>query len=64
MASLFGHALVAYTAMINQNGKFLQLTLELKFSASFINPKNYPFFKEFFTQTVEKQSEKVVLKRI
>ncbi|WP_047548016.1 DUF3858 domain-containing protein [Psychroserpens sp. Hel_I_66] len=50
--------------LINQNGRFLQLVIELKINTSFINPENYKFFKSFFAQAIEKESEKIVLKRI
>ncbi|WP_040281208.1 DUF3857 domain-containing protein [Psychroserpens damuponensis] len=50
--------------MINQNGRFLQVNVELNINSSFILSENYAFFKEFFAQALEKQTEKIVLKKI
>ena len=50
--------------IINQNGRFLQVSMELNINTSFILPENYTFFKQFFTQIIEKESEKIVLKKI
>jgi hypothetical protein len=50
--------------LINQNGRFLQIILELNINTSFILSENYTFFKQFFTQAIEKESEKIVLKKI
>jgi hypothetical protein len=50
--------------LINQNGRFLQVSMELNINTSFILPENYKFFKQFFTQIIEKESEKIVLKKI
>ena len=50
--------------LINQNGRFLQVNLELNINTSIILPQNYTFFKQFFAQVVEKESEKIVLKKI
>lgn len=49
---------------INQNGRFLQINIELNINTSFILPDNYTFFKQFFAQVVEKETEKIVLKKI
>lgn len=54
----------SFTYMINRNGKFLKLTTELEISTSFINPQNYAYFKAFFAESVEKQNEKIVLKKL
>nr|WP_321225339.1 hypothetical protein [uncultured Psychroserpens sp.] len=50
--------------LINQNGRFLQINVELNINSSFILAENYTFFKQFFVQAIEKESEKIVLKPI
>jgi hypothetical protein len=50
--------------LVNQNGRFLQVNVELNINVSLILPQNYTFFKQFFAQVVEKESEKIVLKKI
>jgi hypothetical protein len=50
--------------LVNQNGRFLQVNVELNINASLILPENYTFFKQFFAQAMEKESEKIVLKKI
>ena len=54
----------SFTYMINRNGKFLKLTTELEIATTFINPQNYTYFKAFFAESVEKQNEKIVLKKL
>lgn len=49
--------------LINQNGRYLQVSIELNINTSFILSENYTFFKEFFAQAIEKQTEKIVLKK-
>ncbi|MEM5565956.1 DUF3858 domain-containing protein [Psychroserpens sp. AS72] len=50
--------------LINQNGRFLQVNVELNINSSFILSENYAYFKEFIAQALEKQTEKIVLKKI
>jgi hypothetical protein len=50
--------------LVNQNRRFLQVNVELNINTSIILPQNYTFFKQFFAQVVEKESEKIVLKKI
>jgi hypothetical protein len=50
--------------VIKENGKFLQLSVQLDINTSFINPKDYHVFKEFFNNVVNKQAEQIVLKKI
>ena len=50
--------------LVNQNDKFIQVNVELKMNTSSILPQNYTFFKQFFAQIIEKESEKIVLKKI
>ena len=50
--------------IIKQNGKFLQLSIEMNLGKSLINPNDYVVFKQFFNKVVEKQAEQVVLKKV
>ena len=50
--------------LVNQNGRFLQVNVELNINTSFILSENYTFFKQFFAQAIEKESEKIVLKKM
>ena len=53
-----------FTYLANVNGSFLQLTVSLNLKTSLILARDYELFKEFYTKVVEKQSEKIVLKKI
>ncbi|WP_111685269.1 DUF3857 domain-containing protein [Winogradskyella tangerina] len=50
--------------VIKENGKFLQLSIELNLGNSLINPSDYGVFKQFFNKVVEKQAEQIVLKKV
>ena len=50
--------------LINQNGRYLQVSIELNINTSFVLSENYAFFKQFLSQSIEKQTEKIVLKKI
>lgn len=47
-----------------QNGNMLQFMITFDLSQSFILPAEYADFKEFYQQITEKQTEKIVLKKI
>nr|WP_235989379.1 DUF3857 domain-containing protein [Psychroserpens algicola] len=53
-----------FTYLIQQNGSFLQLTVSLNMKTSIILAQDYETFKEFYSKVIEKQSEKIVLKKI
>jgi len=53
-----------FTYLANVNGRFLQLTVSLNINTSLILAQDYELFKEFYTKIIEKQSEKIVLKKI
>jgi len=53
-----------FTYLAKQNGSFLQLTISLNMKTSIILAQDYATFKNFYTRIVEKQSEKIVLKKI
>jgi len=50
--------------LIKENGKFLQLSIELNLENSLILSKDYSGFKQFFNKLVEKQAEQIVLKKM
>ncbi len=49
---------------IMKNGNMISLSSVLDINTSIVSPDRYSILKEFFRQIVEKQSEKVVLKKI
>lgn len=53
-----------FTYLAQKNGAYVQLTVALNVTASFILAEDYPSFKDFYTKITEKQSEKIVLKKI
>lgn len=54
----------SFKYIIKQSGNFLQLNVDLDMKTSRILSDDYPFFKEFFSKVVEKESEQIVLKKI
>ncbi|WP_439151577.1 transglutaminase domain-containing protein [Winogradskyella sp.] len=54
-----GEAKFVYVA--KENGKYLQFSVSLELNNTFIEPKDYKGFKDFFAKTVEKQAEQIVL---
>ncbi len=53
-----------FTYLVKENGKFLQLTVSLNMKTSIILAQDYKVFKDFYSRVTEKQSEKIVLKKI
>lgn len=53
----------SYTYLIKENGEVLQLVANFKLNTSIIVPQKYPDFKKFFQMYLDKQSEKIVLKK-
>ncbi|MCK8480844.1 DUF3857 domain-containing protein [Psychroserpens algicola] len=53
-----------FTYLAKQNGSFLQLTVSLNMKTSIILAQDYETFKGFYSKVIEKQSEKIVLKKI
>jgi hypothetical protein len=53
-----------FTYLVQQNGSFLQLTVSLNMKTSLILAQDYEVFKGFYSRVIEKQSEKIVLKKI
>jgi hypothetical protein len=47
-----------------QNGNYLQFTVSLDINTTLILPESYEQYKKFYQMMVEKQTEKVVLKKI
>ena len=47
-----------------QNGKMLQFMITFDLNQSFILPTEYADFKQFYQLMTEKQTEKIVLKKI
>ncbi len=52
-----------FTYLAQQNGAYLQLTIALNVTTAIILPQDYQNFKQFFSRIIEKQSEKIVLKK-
>jgi hypothetical protein len=63
-ASEFNTGSGKFSYIIKENGNYLQLTVNLDLNMTLILPKNYESFKKFNKQMIEKQTEKVVLKKI
>nr|WP_321235870.1 DUF3857 domain-containing protein [uncultured Psychroserpens sp.] len=53
-----------FTFLAKENGSFLQLTVSLNMKTSIILAQDYEVFKGFYSKVIEKQSEKIVLKKI
>ncbi|OUS00459.1 hypothetical protein A9Q86_10835 [Flavobacteriales bacterium 33_180_T64] len=53
-----------FTYLAKENGSFLQLTVILNLNSPIILAQDYEPFKSFYTRVIEKQSEKIVLKKI
>ncbi|WP_250434864.1 transglutaminase domain-containing protein [Hanstruepera flava] len=53
-----------FTYLARENGKMLQFTINLDMNKTLILPENYPEFKRFFELMIEKETEKIVLKKV
>ncbi|MGR7812360.1 transglutaminase domain-containing protein [Lacinutrix undariae] len=53
-----------FSYIIKENGKYLQLTVNIDFNTSLVQPADYDAFKAFYTLITTKESEKVVLTKI
>ncbi|MFL0354261.1 DUF3858 domain-containing protein [Xanthomarina sp. GH4-25] len=53
-----------FTYLIRENGSMLQLVITLNLNNTLILPTNYEQFKQFFELVVNKQAEKIVLKKV
>lgn len=53
-----------FTYLARENGKMLQFTISLDMNNTLILPKNYAEFKKFFEMMIEKETEKLVLKKV
>jgi hypothetical protein len=53
-----------FTYLAKANGAFIQLTVTLNIKTSIILAEDYEVFKGFYSKIVEKESEKIVLKKI
>ncbi|WP_223034819.1 DUF3857 domain-containing protein [Hanstruepera marina] len=53
-----------FTYLARENGKMLQFTISLDMNRTLILPENYPDFKKFFELMIEKETEKIVLKKV
>ncbi len=52
-----------FTYLIRENGSMLQMIITLDLNNTLILPENYEQFKQFFELLVNKQAEKIVLKK-
>ncbi|WP_460219900.1 DUF3857 domain-containing protein [Psychroserpens sp. MEBiC05023] len=53
-----------FTFLAKENGSFLQLTVALNMKSPIILASDYEVFKGFYSRVIEKQSEKIVLKKL
>lgn len=53
-----------FTYLGTQNGNYLQFIISMQFNRSLILADDYEVFKEFYQRSLEKQSERVVLKKV
>ncbi|OIQ28760.1 MAG: hypothetical protein BM564_08300 [Bacteroidetes bacterium MedPE-SWsnd-G2] len=53
-----------YTYVIKENGKYLQLKFDVNLNTTFVLPKDYSGLKEFFKVMIDKELEKIVLKKV
>ncbi|WP_299125080.1 hypothetical protein [uncultured Winogradskyella sp.] len=60
-ALVFMDASIKFSYIIKQNGKYLQLKVDLDINNPMIQAKDYKAFKSFFSKIVEKQGEQVIL---
>jgi hypothetical protein len=60
-ALAFMDANIKFSYIIKQNGKYLQLKVDLDINNPMIQAKDYKAFKAFFSKIVEKQGEQVIL---
>lgn len=60
----FNNGAAKLTYVVRQNGKYLQLLVNFDLNTTLVLPEDYENFKSFFKSSVEKQNEKVVLKKI
>jgi hypothetical protein len=52
---------VKFEYIINENGKYLSLKVNLEINNTIISPADYKGFKVFYSKIVEKQAEQIVL---
>ncbi|WP_225036879.1 transglutaminase domain-containing protein [Winogradskyella sp. SM1960] len=60
----FKDANVTFSYLLQQNGTFIQLKVELDIVTPMILPSDYKAFKDFYSKIVEKQTEKIVLTKV
>ncbi|WP_323788402.1 DUF3857 and transglutaminase domain-containing protein [Psychroserpens sp.] len=53
-----------FTYLVNENGRFLQLTINFEMKTSLVLSNDYEIFKNFYTSIIETQAEKIMLKKI
>ncbi|GGG32774.1 DUF3857 domain-containing protein [Bizionia arctica] len=53
-----------FTYLIKENGAMLQLVITLDLNNTLILPPNYEQFKQFFELLVNKQAEKIILRKV
>ena len=53
-----------FTYLARQNGNMLQFTISLDLNKTLVLPSDYEQYKKFYQLMIEKQTEKVVLKKI
>lgn len=53
-----------YSYTISSSGNQIQLLLEFNINASIVPPDDYQTIKEFYKLLIEKQNEKIILKKV
>lgn len=60
----FNNGAAKFNYVIKENGKFLQVVVNFDLNTTLVLPEDYNYFKQFYKTSLEKQNEKVVLKKI
>ena len=54
----------SFSLTASASGNIIQITINQSVNASIVPAQDYDILKEFFKTTIEKQNEKIVLKKI
>ncbi|MDP5077014.1 MAG: hypothetical protein NWQ19_02915, partial [Nonlabens sp.] len=64
LKSTFNNTQGAYTYLVEQKNDMIHLNISFDISQYIISPLDYKLFKEFFTAMIDKENEKIVLKKV
>lgn len=54
----------SFSFNINSTGNKLQVLCTFDINHAIVGPEDYPMLRSFFKQVIEKQNEKIVLKKV